>query len=201
MSKSGEEMAEASAAEQGDPQQLVAIGVGDLKQALKKDDPFDRLTHRDKAFIEAAKIFTVVCAGAINMLNVFATTMSYNHTVKEFKRVHAVVKHVFISLTIAMFPYTICVSGLAHAVAHKTRWINVLALCMLIELCYVGTICTLCGYYLTETSKKVIFPVSSIVTGILLFIYFMMFRRPGPRNCGPKKKTAKKDEKSPGGGA
>ncbi|XP_037438298.1 uncharacterized protein LOC119306067 isoform X2 [Triticum dicoccoides] len=138
------------------PSNVVAISVENLKKALDKKDPFDRLTNRDKAFIDCAKIFTVVCAGGINMLNVFATTMSYNHTIKEFKRMRPVMQQVFLALTIAMLPYTLCVAGFSHAVVYKTAWINWLAL----------------------------------LTVLLLFFYFWLFRRPDLKHCGPKEVVA-----------
>lgn len=182
---------------------VVAINVKDLKEALDKKDPFDRLTNRDKAFIECAKIFTVVCAGAINMLNVFATTMSYNNTIRDFKRMRPVVKHVFLALTIAMLPYTVCVAGFSHAVAYKTAWINMLSLCMLVELCYTGVLCFLCGYFLTETDEGSIWAISLSVTLLLLLLYFWLFRRPDLMHCGPKEEKVadKRQGKSRASGA
>ena len=124
------------------------------------------------------------------MLNVFATTMSYNHTIKEFKRMRPVMQQVFLAFTIAMLPYTLCVAGFSHAVVYKTAWINWLALCMLVELCYTGVLCFLCGYFLTDTDLGTVLAISILLTVLLLFFYFWLFRRPDLKHCGPKEVVA-----------
>lgn len=143
-----------------------------------------------QSFIEASKGFTLFAGAGLNAMNAFAITLAYmskhamnvNEDAANTTPTAApptdsatsppnTIQYFLILGTMFCFLFTSCAAAVAHATVHRTKWLSMLVVIMILEVILLNGTCAFYCYLLTEGVFWTIAAAISAVSLVFMLVF------------------------------